>query len=431
MTMHKTFKTGSNPRTLPEYIDLRNELGKLTHPARPDVDWHYVEKRCLSLFKQNGVELQTAAWYTLARAQLAGAGGLCEGLAILEELITRRWEAFWPQAVHVRMDILNSLSLRLQQLVRALPFAHSDLSQLYIAEQQIANIDAALQRLEIKNCSQFKLLQTMMLNSAAMLKNSDIGFILDKRVQSDTQPAEASVNNREIPGDIPATPVGMEKNDAIHVATWKHAAQPHAEVVSARVSPLQKMRSFIAGMCTMLALTGIGLWCWQKIYTLHTPIPIIANEASLETLAQLSPLWRQQYGFTLAASAKAEEAEKLSAQWRQHIASNALPSEKLAGWHKGMEGLQEMTRQLNALDVRKGKYLTGSELKTMVFAITQDFARAPPLEEQLYQLSQYESGKPPPERLLSETDMHMNQLLNRYMLIRMVSPAGIEPATSP
>ncbi|WP_376781106.1 VasL domain-containing protein [Pantoea septica] len=90
-----------------------------------------------------------------------------------------------------------------------------------------------------------------------------------------------------------------------------------------------------------------------------------------------------------------------------------------------------MTRQLNALDVRKGKYLTGSELKTMVFAITQDFARSMPVEEQLYQLSQYEPGKPLPERLLSETDMYMNQLLNRYMLIRLVSPAGIEPATSP
>lgn len=46
---------------------MRNELSKLTHPARPDVTWGYVEKRCLSLFELNGVELQTAAWYTLAR----------------------------------------------------------------------------------------------------------------------------------------------------------------------------------------------------------------------------------------------------------------------------------------------------------------------------------------------------------------------------
>jgi type VI secretion system protein VasL len=69
MTTHITLKTGGDPRTLPDYA-LRDELSKLTHPARPDVNWQYVEKLCLSLFEQNGVELQTAAWYTLARTHL-------------------------------------------------------------------------------------------------------------------------------------------------------------------------------------------------------------------------------------------------------------------------------------------------------------------------------------------------------------------------
>jgi len=55
---HK-IKTGGDPRTLPDYAALRDELSKLTHPARPDVNWRYAEKRCLSLFEQNGVELQT------------------------------------------------------------------------------------------------------------------------------------------------------------------------------------------------------------------------------------------------------------------------------------------------------------------------------------------------------------------------------------
>lgn len=68
----RKLKTGGDPRMLPDYAALRDELSKLTHPARPDVSWQYVEKLCLSLFEQNGVELQTAAWYTLARTQLAG-----------------------------------------------------------------------------------------------------------------------------------------------------------------------------------------------------------------------------------------------------------------------------------------------------------------------------------------------------------------------
>lgn len=87
---HK-IKTGGDPRTLQDYAVLREELGKLTHPARPDVNWHYAEKLGLSLFGQNGVELQTAAWYTLARTQLAGLFGLNEGLSILEALISHQW----------------------------------------------------------------------------------------------------------------------------------------------------------------------------------------------------------------------------------------------------------------------------------------------------------------------------------------------------
>ncbi|WP_198646832.1 type VI secretion system ImpA family N-terminal domain-containing protein, partial [Escherichia coli] len=43
-----------------------------THPARPDVDWRYVETLCLRLYEHNGVELQTASWYTIARMHTTG-----------------------------------------------------------------------------------------------------------------------------------------------------------------------------------------------------------------------------------------------------------------------------------------------------------------------------------------------------------------------
>ncbi|WP_266153284.1 type VI secretion system ImpA family N-terminal domain-containing protein [Enterobacter sp. HSTU-ASh6] len=68
-------RTGGDPRSLPQFTALRDEMSKLTHPARPDVDWMQVEKLALSLFEINGVELQTGAWYTLARSQLAQVRG--------------------------------------------------------------------------------------------------------------------------------------------------------------------------------------------------------------------------------------------------------------------------------------------------------------------------------------------------------------------
>ena len=79
----RQLKTGGDPRTLADYAALRDEMNKLTHPARPDVNWQHAETLCLSLFEHNGVELQTAARYTLARTHLAGLYGMNEGLALL------------------------------------------------------------------------------------------------------------------------------------------------------------------------------------------------------------------------------------------------------------------------------------------------------------------------------------------------------------
>lgn len=139
---------------------------------------------------------------------------------------------------------------------------------------------------------------------------------------------------------------------------------------------------------------------------------------ALTTLAQLPPLWRQEYGFVLAARAEPAETVTLKAQWQQYLLGNALPTESLSGWHQGMDGLQALTHRLNMFDERKGRYLTGSELKSMVFTITQNFSRSVPLEEQLYQLRQSESAASGRAAQLAQVDMQFTQLLNRYALIK-------------
>ena len=78
MTSEVKLKTGGDPRSLPDYAALHDEISKLTHPARPDVDWHKVEQLSLTLFRHNGVELQTLAWYTVGRIRNAGLVGLAD-----------------------------------------------------------------------------------------------------------------------------------------------------------------------------------------------------------------------------------------------------------------------------------------------------------------------------------------------------------------
>lgn len=74
-------RLGGDPGSFDEFNVLRGELAKLDHPACPDVDWAKVEALCLRLFERNGVELQTAVSFILARSYRTGLAGLTEGVA--------------------------------------------------------------------------------------------------------------------------------------------------------------------------------------------------------------------------------------------------------------------------------------------------------------------------------------------------------------
>jgi type VI secretion system protein VasL len=422
-------KTGGDPRTLADYAALREEMSKLTHPARPDVDWPYAEKLCLSLFEHNGVELQTAAWYTLVRTQRAGMYGLNEGLAILAALVSRQWENLWPRPVNARMEILRSLSKRLQQVMRTLPLTRSDQSQLYQVEAHLKALEKVLQRLELKHVSQLDALLTQVHNAAVRLENS----------------AHETVETEETV--IPDTAI-----DPPERTKWVYVAQRDIDAVSAPSQPTKPWMSFAAGMLTMLVVPGAAVWGWQAM---HQPDPVQAqftaslaplsvalspaqlqamqnNPLSAETglsqtaqqlarLAQLKPDWVVSYGGQLVQQALTlwpEQAKPLALQWQQQIAAQALPSENLSGWYQGMTRLQQLANELNALDEKRGKYMTVSELKSQVFAITQSFNRAVPVEEQLRQLSAVNDEQPWPVAQQNLAELHLQQLIARYALLK-------------
>ncbi|UCQ27457.1 type VI secretion system ImpA family N-terminal domain-containing protein [Edwardsiella tarda] len=454
MTMHKTLKTGSDPRMLPDYAALRDELSKLTHPARPDVNWRYAEKLCLSLFEQNGVELQTAAWYTLARTQLAGLFGLNEGLTILEALISHQWGALWPQPVHARMEILSSLSQRLQQRMRSLPLNYSDLSQLYRAEQLLTGLGEVLQRLELKHLSQLDTLRTLMHNSAVRLENSDgitstgssiqPGIVLPATVMND-----ATASPRDFAG-------GPDEDTPESAVKWVYVAQPepqpNVEVLSTMPVPVKKWKSFVAGMCTMLVISIASVWSWHFLHRpdplqtqlaaslapfpapltseqlgmlrQQTPLPqdlIAQTQHQLARLDKLPPDWDIAYSRKLIEQAQElwpEQAKPLAQKWQQQLNAAALPTEQLNGWHQGMMKLKQLSDRLNGLDEQKGKYMTVSELKSVVFSTMQSFNKSVPAEEQMRVLLQNPEREPLPAAARAQLEMHLKQLTALYAVIQ-------------
>jgi type VI secretion system protein VasL len=115
-------RVGGDPRGFREFTVLREELGKLNHPACPDVEWAKVEQLCLELFEQNGAELYSACFYTLARGQRHGVEGITQGVVLLEAL-SSEWARLWPLMETARLDLLGWLFDQLQLLLRSLVMA--------------------------------------------------------------------------------------------------------------------------------------------------------------------------------------------------------------------------------------------------------------------------------------------------------------------
>ena len=375
MTTHITLKTGGDPRTLPDYAALRDELSKLTHPARPDVNWQYVEKLGLSLFEQNGVELQTAAWYTLARTHLSGLAGLNEGLAILEALISHQWDVFWPKTLHARMEILSGLSQRLQQRMRMLPLNNSHLSELYSAEALLTRLGSVLQRLELKHLSQFDTLRTLVRSNAERLE-----------IRNDA----SDLNAIKLPGrDLP-----QERAESVGEVKWVYVVQPenqpNAEDRRTAHGAARAWKPFVAGMCSMLAIGVAVAWgggflsrpdplTTQAIASL-APLPEVLTPVQQDALAQqgtlpstfitetqqqlarldkLPPDWNISYSLQLLAqlqTVRPEEAKPLTSQWQQKFNAAALPVDAMNSWYEGMMKLQQLSHRLSSLDEQKGIY---------------------------------------------------------------------------
>lgn len=436
----RKIKTGSDPRKLPDYAALREELSKLTHPARPDIDWIYVEQRCLSLFEQNGVELQTAAWYTLARLQLAGLVGLNEGLALLEALVSHQWGALWPQPIHARMDILTSLSQRVQQQMRPLSLNYGDLSQLYRAEQLLTRLGTVLQRLELKHLSQLDTLRALMHNSAARLESRD-------DATSDILPG-STIDNGAISAHSHETK-NPQSARWVYVAQQQH--QPKIKVQTAAPARDNKWQFFSAGMFTMLLISVVAVSGWQFLHRSDplqaqlaaslAPVPatltsqqrdvlrqrtslppalLADTQQQLSRLEQLAPDWNIAYGQQLVEQAQAlwpEQAGSLSARWQHQLEASMLPAQNLAAWHQGMMKLAQLSERLNGLDEQKGKYITVSELKSAVFGMMTRFQQAEPIEEQLRQIHSLPARSAQRQQLIRQLEQQLRSQI--YTLWQM------------
>jgi len=428
-------RTGGDPRALSEFMTLRDEMSKLTHPARPDVNWQQVEALSLSLFEINGVELQTCAWYTLARTQLARVSGMNEGLTILTALLSHQWAQLWPEPANVRAEILNGLLQRLQKCFRTFSLTPADVPALAQAEQRLQELKDILRRQELNHACEMNPLLQLIRSALSRLENSP-------------QPEETRVG---IPD--PAFTLTEEATTPASRLVYVIRKEPDVEVQVTEDVPVPPKRwpVFMAGMATALVLSAATVFGWQAIhrpdeatqamaasvawipepmtptqiaafrgtenYRTHSRMWLSRMTNQVNWISTLAPGWRLRYGQGMVSQAKAlwpddPATRALVQRWEQYQLARTLPASDLNGWHDGMMQLRALSAQLDALDRQKGKYLTGSELKTIVWRITNTFASAVPVEEQLRQLVPAPGETATPQANTEQAARHLDSLIH-------------------
>ncbi|HBB8672466.1 TPA: type VI secretion system ImpA family N-terminal domain-containing protein, partial [Escherichia coli] len=371
MTSEVKLKTGGDPRSLPDYAALRDEISKLTHPARPDVDWRHVETLCLRLYEHNGVELQTASWYTIARMHTTGLSGLNEGLALIVALTRHHWSVMWPLNTHARLEIITGLFNRLQKTLRAMPPDDRDnLPLLYQTETFLKALSDTLARHELKQSSKVALPEAMVKGYITRLENQPVQ---DEASSPVTLPAQALRSDApDVQGHQP-----LPHSRLVYVVS-ETKTEPTSSLQN---SPPTFLKPFVTGVCAALLAVCVAIPGWQylaqpspaeqQLRALLTPPPDVLSADQMTQLSrtpsllnhasewitlsgqQITRLTELPQAYNLQRSAQLLQqlmvlfpdnprVQEMVDNWQKSVRSRALPEEAMTGWNEGMTRLQQL-----------------------------------------------------------------------------------------
>ncbi|CEE91007.1 Conserved Hypothetical protein with ImpA domain (probable component of SST VI cluster) [Xenorhabdus nematophila str. Anatoliense] len=438
-------RAGGSPLNLPEFAVIRDEINKTSHPAQPEVNWPLVESLSLTLFKTNGVDLQTAIYYTLARMQLNGLAGFTEGCELLAGVIVSEWDTLWPPQPQVRTDLLEWFHTRTGSALRQQDFAASDLRMIYRAERALQLIIDRLQQSDLKRLPRVENLLWFFQNAA-------------KKLEKPRQAAKPAAPPVQMPPLVYLSASEAEPDIPPPSPPPRHEPQPMPETqprvrVQFPAPPPQGMSAWqgfgFGALLGVLVLVGSWLLFYKplqqqlnaltgqpagaRLAWLYQP-ELDSYAQQLERLAETGPLATWEAARTLTDTAEqlwpaAPAQRQATRQWEQAMTARIDSAPLKGSWNTTRDQLQQLADKILLQERTRGSF-TLSYLKTAIYDIQRSHGSDVPLEEQLRQLSVYAAkGDSAPPVLLKGIDDRFNALLGRYDRLRQATDrhAG-EPA---
>ncbi|BDY62961.1 TPA: type VI secretion system baseplate subunit TssF [Escherichia coli] len=429
---HTLAFTGSDPRGLPEFSAIREEINKASHPSQPELNWKLVESLALAIFKANGVDLHTATYYTLARTRTQGLAGFCEGAELLAAMVSHDWDKFWPQGGPARTEMLDWFNSRTGNILRQqISFAESDLPLIYRTERALQLICDKLQQVELKRVPRVENLLYFMQNTRKRLEpqlksNTENAAQTTVRTLIYAPETQASSTPEAVVPPLPGLP---EMKVEVRSLTEN---PPQASVIKQGST----VRGFIAGIACSVAVAS-ALWWWQ-VYPVQQQLlqvndtaqgaatvwmasPELENyERRLQQLLDTSPVQPLETGMQMMRVADSRWPESLqqqqaSTQWNEALKTRAQSSPQLRGW---LQTRQDLHAFADLVMQREKEGLTLSYIKNVIWQAERGLGQETPVESLLTQYQDARAQKQNTDALEKQINERLEGVLSRWLLLK-------------
>lgn len=443
--MHKDIYVGGNPRNYLEFTEIRSEINKLSHPTAPDVDFALIITLAQELFKKNGVDLQTACYFTFAKTKLEGLNGFNEGCELIAELITTNWQSLWPENDTARIDLLDWLNNRAGYDIRSYSFKISDIPLLIQLEQPLKQITETLTPLKLKKSPGVIELYAFVRNTRETLESRAAHQLKLQRQPTFVSEKESSFEEvqEENVQDEDSSTIILEKSrpEPINLNTPPQQFSINLPLAPTPIPRFKAWHGFLMGTVITCAifLTFIHFHQQKQIvlmdpqffslipqqeiiqqanllqsdpFYFHQPNLQVYQQQLTEIINQ-SPLASRFYGDNLAVLITqlwpdSQKAAALRIKWLLHLANQRNENPLNPHYSQTQKRLATLIRQVNQADA-KGQKLSNSQLKSSLNAIARQLNENMPIEELLRQ--QLEQ---PTESQAKQIEQRLQGLLSHY-----------------
>ncbi|MCZ5753628.1 type VI secretion system ImpA family N-terminal domain-containing protein [Escherichia coli] len=399
----QTIVTGSDPRGLPEFSAIREEINKASHPSQPELNWKLVESLALAIFKANGVDLHTATYYTLARTRTQGLAGFCEGAELLAAMVSHDWDKFWPQGGPARTEMLDWFNSRTGNILR--------------------------QQVELKR-------QPRVENLLYFVQNTRKRFEPQPGNRTDTA-AQTTVRT------LVYAPESTASTTAEAVPPLPDLPEMRVEVRGVannadNVRQGSTVKGFVAGAACTAVIAAV-LWWWQA-YPIQRQLTQVRDTAQgaatawlaspvlkeyeqyLQQLLDAPPLQPLETGMQMMRTADTLWSESLQQQeasrmWSNTLRNRAQASPQMKGWQQARQNLRDFADLMMKKETEKQGF-TLSYIKTVTWQAERLLNQETPLEYLLTQYQETRARKQDTQALEKEINERLDGLLSRWLLLK-------------